>query len=88
MKAFSTKMIHKAIILIALCFATSHTALAQSCALCHTQAAAGTSRFVAALKEGIWILILPSFSVCTALASMAYRRRGRFSDSDADEDVW
>ena len=88
MKAFSTKMIRKAIILIALCFALSHPALAQSCALCRTQAAGATSRFIAALKEGIWVLIFPSFIVCTALSSMAYRRRDRFHDSDTETDTW
>ena len=88
MSAFPAKMIFRAIILIALCFAMVQPAIPQSCALCHTQAASETSRFIAALREGIWILIFPSFFVCTALASMAYRRRDRFHDGDAEDDVW
>jgi hypothetical protein len=67
---------------------SAQPAIAQGCALCHTQAASETSRFIAALKEGIWTLIFPSFLVCTALASMAYRRRNRFHDADAEPDTW
>jgi hypothetical protein len=66
----------------------AQSAYAQGCAVCHTQAASETSRFIAALKEGIWILIFPSFFVCSALASMAYRRRDRFHDQDAERDTW
>ena len=88
MRAYATKLICQAAILTVLCFAVASPATAQSCALCHTQAASETSRFIAALREGIWILIFPSFFVCTALASMAYRRRDRFHDGDAEEDRW
>jgi len=88
MSATPTKMICQSIILIALCFGLSQPVQAQSCALCHTQAASETSRFIAALREGIWILIFPSFFVCTALATMAYRRRDRFHDGSAEHDAW
>lgn len=63
-------------------------AYAQGCAVCRTQAASETVRFIAALKEGIWVLIFPSFFVCSALAGMAYRRRDRFRGSDPEQDVW
>jgi hypothetical protein len=88
MRTYSTKMFFQAVVLIVLCLALAASANAQSCALCHTQAASETSRFIAALREGIWILIFPSFFVCTALASMAYRRRDRFHDSSDDSDRW
>jgi len=73
------------LVLAAIC---SQAGYAQGCALCHTQAASETSRFIAALKDGISILIFPSIVICMALASMAYRRRERFHDADSDQDVW
>jgi len=88
MRTCPTKSNCRTLILVALCFVMAHPANAQSCALCHTQAASETSRFIAALREGIWTLIFPSFFVCTALASMAYRRRNRFHEDDAESDSW
>ena len=88
MKAYPTKSICHTFILVVLCFAMTHPAHGQSCALCHTQAASESSRFIAALREGIWLLIFPSFFVCTALSSMAYRRRNRFHEDDAESDSW
>jgi hypothetical protein len=88
MRALPAKMFYQAVMLIALSVSMAAPAQAQSCALCHTQAASETSRFIEALREGIWILIFPSFFVCTALASMAYRRRDRFHEDDAEHDTW
>jgi len=68
-----------------LCLAPAY---AQGCSLCRAQTASETSRFIAALRGGIWILIVPSLSVCIALAAMAYRRRNRFHEDDAESDSW
>ena len=78
----------KLVTLLVLADVFSQPAYAQGCALCHTQAASETSRFIAALKDGISILIFPSFVICMALASMAYRRREKFHDADSEQDVW
>jgi hypothetical protein len=86
--AVKGKVFAHLILLLLVGMACAQPAYSQGCALCHTQAASETSRFIAALKEGIWILILPSFFVCSALASMAYRRRDRFHDEDAERDAW
>jgi hypothetical protein len=83
-----TKVLLRFIVFLVAVLTCTHPAFSQACALCHTQAASETPRFIAALKEGIWILILPSLFICSALASMAYRRRDRFHDSDAGDDVW
>jgi hypothetical protein len=82
------KILAQVALLLLLGVVCSQPAYSQGCALCHTQAASETSRFIAALKEGIWTLILPSFFVCMTLASMAYRRRHRFHEPDTEQDVW
>ncbi len=50
----------------------------QSCALCYTQAAASTQRFIQALRSGILILMLPPMCMCIAITLVAYKRRNRF----------
>ena len=82
------KVIADVTFLLILGMACVQPAYSQGCALCHTQAASETSRFIAALKEGIWMLIFPALFVCTALASMAYRRRERFHEADSEKDSW
>lgn len=52
--------------------------LAQGCPLCYTQAAASTQRFIAALRSGILILMLPPMAMSVAFAVVAYRRRNTF----------
>jgi hypothetical protein len=82
------KVFARAGLLVVLGVLSAQPAYAQGCALCHTQAASETPRFIAALKDGIWTLVFPSFFVCTALASMAYRRRERFHEPSPEQDDW
>lgn len=56
--------------------------LAQSCALCYTQAAGSGSRMIAALRSGILILAVPPTIICGGIAWMAYKKRNQFNDSD------
>lgn len=55
-----------------------HTAFAQSCSLCYTQAAASTQRFIQALRSGILILVLPPMALSIAVTCIAYKRRNDF----------
>jgi hypothetical protein len=55
-------------------------ALAQSCALCYTQAASATQRFIAALRNGIIILIIPPMFMSIGITVLAYRKRNQFKD--------
>ena len=53
---------------------------AQGCALCYTQAAASTQRFIQALRSGILILIIPPMFLSVMFTVMAYRRRNTFHE--------
>jgi hypothetical protein len=53
------------------------SALAQSCALCYTQAAASGSRMIQALKSGILILIAPPTLGSMGLVFVCYRKRNK-----------
>lgn len=53
-------------------------AFAQSCALCYTQAASATARFIAALRSGIVILIIPPMFMSIGITVLAYRKRNQF----------
>jgi hypothetical protein len=50
-------------------------AVAQGCALCYQSAAASGSRSIHALRNGIVVLILPPFFICTGISYLVYRRR-------------
>lgn len=50
-------------------------ASAQGCALCYQSAAAAGSRAIHALRNGIVILIVPPFFICTGISFLVYRRR-------------
>jgi len=54
------------------------TIYAQSCALCYTQAASSTTRFIQALRSGILILMIPPMCLSIAVTLIAYKRRNRF----------
>jgi hypothetical protein len=58
---------------------------AQGCALCYTQAAASTQRFIQALRSGILILVIPPMFLSVMFTVMAYRRRNTFHEDLADE---
>ena len=59
-------------------------AFSQGCALCYTQAANSGARIIAALREGIVILIIPPLSICVAGIVFAYRKRDQFNRGDAN----
>ncbi len=54
------------------------TLYAQSCALCYTQAASSTTRFIQALRSGILILMVPPMCLSIVVALVAYKRRNQF----------
>jgi hypothetical protein len=61
-------------------------AFAQGCALCYTQAASASARFVHALRSGILVLVFPPLLISAGLATAAYRKRDRFRASDAQSE--
>ena len=72
-------------------FASPLPALAQSCALCYTQAASAGTRMIDALKSGILILIVPPTLMSIAMIFIMYRNRNRCRDAAgaADSDaIW
>lgn len=74
-----------------LVFATPLPALAQSCALCYTQAASAGARMIQALQSGILILIVPPTLVSIGMVFIMYRNRNRCRDmaSAAESDlIW
>ena len=60
-------------------------ALAQSCALCYTQAASSGSRMIQALKSGILILIAPPTFMSIGLFFVCYRKRNQTREEDGEE---
>ena len=62
-------------------FATPLPALAQSCALCYTQAASAGARMIQALKSGILILIVPPTLMSIGMIFIVYRNRNRCRDA-------
>jgi len=59
-------------------------ALAQSCALCYTQAASAGARMIAALRSGILILIIPPTIGSVGLLFIVHHKRNQVR---APEDV-
>jgi hypothetical protein len=60
-----------------LLFATPLPALAQSCALCYTQAASAGARMIQALQSGILILIAPPTLASIGMIFIVYRKRNQ-----------
>jgi len=54
------------------------TLAAQNCALCYTQAASTTARFLHALRSGILIMMIPPLLMSIGFTVVAYRRRNTF----------
>jgi hypothetical protein len=61
--------------LAAIALAAAPTASAQGCAVCYQSAASAGARAIQALRDGIVILIIPPFCICTAITYLVYRRR-------------
>jgi hypothetical protein len=72
-------------------FVTPPPALAQSCALCYTQAASAGTRMIQALQSGILILIAPPTLASIGMIFVVYRKRNQIrkaanaAESDA---IW
>lgn len=62
-------------VLAAVALAAAPSASAQGCALCYQSAASAGARAIQALRNGIVILIIPPFLICTAITYLVYRRR-------------
>jgi hypothetical protein len=60
-------------------------AMAQSCALCYTQAASSGSRMIQALRSGILILIAPPTFGTVGLILICYRKRNQTRDAEGSE---
>jgi hypothetical protein len=69
---------------------TPHPAIAQSCALCYTQAASSGSRMIQALKSGILILIVPPTLLSVGMIFVLYHKRNQVRPEDdlAESDRW
>jgi hypothetical protein len=61
-------------------------AIAQSCALCYTQAASSGARMIQALKSGILILIAPPTLMTVGAIFVCYRKRNQTREDDEDSD--
>jgi len=58
-----------------------NAAAAQGCALCYQSAAAAGSRAIRALQNGIIVLIVPPFFICSAMTYLVYRRRNSHNEN-------
>jgi hypothetical protein len=67
------------LILSALIF--PNAAAAQGCALCYQSAASAGSRAIRALQNGIVVLIVPPFFICSAITYLVYRRRNSHNEN-------
>jgi hypothetical protein len=54
---------------------------AQGCALCYQSAAAAGSRAIHALQNGIIVLMVPPFFICSAITYLVYRRRNSHNEN-------
>jgi cbb3-type cytochrome oxidase subunit 3 len=72
-----TRIVWVAVVL----FAIALPAMAQSCALCYTQAASAGSRMIEALRSGILILIVPPTLMSIGMVYIMYRNRKRCRDT-------
>jgi hypothetical protein len=61
-------------------------ALSQSCALCYTQAAGSGAKFIAALRSGIVVLMVPPIFMSVGVTWLAYRKRNQFRQEDDEID--
>jgi len=61
-------------------------ALAQSCALCYTQAASAGARMIQALRSGILILIIPPTFMSVGMIFIVHHKRNQFKRSQAGDE--
>jgi hypothetical protein len=58
--------------------------LAQSCALCYTQAASAGAQMIQALRSGILILVIPPTLGSIGMIFVVYHKRNQFRRSESD----
>jgi hypothetical protein len=68
-------------VLLLLTLILPNVASAQGCALCYKSAAAAGSRAIHALQNGIIVLIVPPFFICSAMTYLVYRRRNSHNEN-------
>ena len=73
------------LLLAVICFLGCLPAFAQGCALCYTQAASSGARMIDALKNGIFILVIPPTLMSLGVIGICYRKRNQFQRSDPNE---
>jgi hypothetical protein len=59
------------------------SAFSQNCALCYTQASATGSRMIAALRDGILVLVIPPTLMWLVIAAVAYFKRNQFKHTES-----
>jgi hypothetical protein len=59
------------------------SAFSQNCALCYTQASASGSRMIAALRDGILVLVIPPTLMWLVIAAVAYFKRNQFKQTES-----
>ena len=62
-------------------------AFGQTCSLCINSVAASKSVFIAGLRHGIFILMIPPLVICLSIGVAAYRRNEQYRESLIDESV-
>lgn len=60
--------------------ASSPHVAAQGCSMCYQSASASGQRTIHALRNGIFILIVPPMLICTAISFLVYRRRNLYNN--------
>ena len=76
-----------AMVLVALILLTTPlTVVAQSCALCYTQAASAGARMIQALRSGILILIIPPTFMSVGMIFIVCHKRNQFKRSEAADE--
>lgn len=69
-------------------FASATLTYAQGCALCYNTASAMKAAGIAALRQGILILLIPPLAICLGVFYVGYRSRDHYNDPgqwDSDE---
>jgi hypothetical protein len=82
-KSLLLRRLQFVLVLVAVVFlAIPLPAFSQSCYLCYTQAASGTTKLIQALRSGILVLMLPPLFLSAGITYLAYRKRNQFKSSD------
>ena len=74
------------VVLILFLLLTVAPAIAQSCALCYTQAASAGARMVAALRNGILILVIPPTLGSIGMIFVVHRKRNQVRHRESNDE--